>query len=97
MVTKKQYIEGHFILSGVTAGVPVGIPIGLWIGNIAIGPIIGLVLGLIVGAILEKRLNPNPIRLSEFEKARQRKWTWVGLVTGVVVLTIIAIIYFMQK
>jgi len=82
----KRYNKGHFIGIGIAIGLPLGVPIGVAIGNIALGPAMGLPFGLIIGLLMEKKLNPNPIEISDEEKARQKKLSWIGIVIGILLL-----------
>ena len=83
---EKRYQKGHFIGIGLAIGLPLGIPIGIAIGNIALGPAMGLPIGLVIGLIMEQRLNKNPIELTDEEKAKQRRFSWIGIIIGVLLL-----------
>ena len=89
---EKRYHKGHFIGIGLAIGLPIGIPIGMAIGNIALGPAMGLPIGLALGILMENRLNRNPIEPSDEEKARQRRFTWIGIAIGVLLLISIIVL-----
>ncbi len=93
MNNETRYKQGHFIGLGIAIGLPLGIPIGLMLGNIALGPALGLPFGIAIGVLMEQRLNPHPIPLTEEEKARQRKWGWWGMVIGMVVFVLLLALY----
>lgn len=82
MAEKKRYKQGHFLGIGIAIGIPIGIPIGLAMGNIAFGPALGLPIGLAIGAGMERKLNPNPIPLSDREQRNIRRGLWIALAAG---------------
>ena len=84
MKEEKQYSKGYFIEMGLVLGIPLGIPIALALGSIAFGPLIGTILGLTTGFLLEKKLNKNPIELSEKEKSKKKKVYSATLIVGLV-------------
>jgi hypothetical protein len=85
------------IIIGIATGLPLGIPVGLILGNIALGPALGLPLGLVIGMIMEKKLNPNPIEPTKEEEKRQKRWLWVSVLSGLVVLVVLIEIYLRNK
>ena len=93
MKEEKKYQKGYFIGIGIAIGLPIGIPIGLALGNIALGPAMGLPIGLVIGLIMEKRLNKNPIELSEEDKDRQKKLSWFGILIGVLLIVSIVTLF----
>ena len=97
MKEDKRYTKGHFIGIGIAIGLPIGIPIGLALGNIALGPALGLPIGLSIGIAMEKIHNKNPIPLTQEEKTKQNRWSWIGISVGLFLAIILAIIYFQAK
>lgn len=87
---EKRYPNGHFIAIGMVIGLPLGIPIGIALEMIAFGPAIGLVLGLGTGLYLEKKYNPDPLTLTQEEKAQRKKI--IMALSGIFLLGIIAFI-----
>jgi uncharacterized membrane protein YfcA len=97
MGNEKQYTKGHFIELGLVIGMPLGVALGLALGNIAFGPLIGAVIGIAAGAILEKKLNKNPIELSEEAKAKKRKYYLITLTVGVIFFVGVLSIFLLNK
>ncbi len=58
---------------GMIIGLPLGIPIGLLSGMISVGPAIGIALGAGIGLYLEKRYNPEPLKMTPEEEAQRKK------------------------
>ena len=75
-------------------GLPLGIPLGIAMGNIALGPAMGLPIGVAIGILMENKLNPTPIELSPEEKARQKKFSFLGIIIGILLLISIIILFF---
>jgi hypothetical protein len=97
MKVQKRYKKGHFIEMGLAAGIPSGIPLGLVLGNIALGPLLGVFIGLGTGFLMENIFNKNPVELSEKEKAKRNKLSRIGIITGLVLFLVIAVMYFSVK
>lgn len=85
MSQDEKHTKGYYLGLGLAIGIPLGIPIGLALGNIALGPAIGLPIGLIIGAIMEKKLNKEPLALSKEDQTKQKKFTWILLLIGIVI------------
>ncbi len=97
MKNEKQYPKGYFIGIGLAIGIPIGLPVGLAIGNMALGPALGLPIGLVLGMAMEKKYNKNPRELTEQEKMRQKRMSWLGILIGLVLFIGIVSIYFFIK
>lgn len=94
MITEKKHKEGYFIGLGIAMSLPISIPLGMILGNIALGPLIGLPIGLFTGWLLERKWNKDPIPLTDLERARQRRWSHMGITAGIIVLMILTMLYF---
>ena len=81
-----RYNKGHFIGIGIACGLPLGIPIGLFMGNIAIGPAMGLPIGLALGILMEKKFNPNPIKVAPEKTNKLKRIGWIIVIFGSAVL-----------
>ncbi len=97
MKSEKRYAKGHFIGIGLAIGIPMGIPIGVALGNIALGPAMGLPIGLGLGVIMEKKYNKNPRDLTEKEKMKQKRLSWIGVLIGLVLFIGIVLTYFLLE
>ena len=97
MTDEKQYPKGHFLGIGLAIGIPIGMPIGLALGNIALGPAIGLPIGLGLGVAMEKKYNKNPRELTEKEKIKKRRMSWIGILLGLVLFIGVVLSYSLMK
>lgn len=88
MNQEQKHTSGYYLGLGLAIGIPLGIPIGLALGNIALGPAIGLPIGLILGSLLEKKLNKTPLVLSKEDKKKQKKFTWILFLLGLIIFAL---------
>lgn len=88
MSRDEKHTKGYYLGLGLAIGIPLGIPIGLMLGDIALGPAIGIPIGLIIGILLEKRLNKEPIQLSEEDQEEQKNFSWILLLLAVVIFAL---------
>jgi hypothetical protein len=96
-VKRKRQKEGHYIGLGIAIGMPLSIPVGFLLGYIAIAPAIGFSLGMVIGTILEKKLNPDPIKLTAKEKRNRTIALWSTAIVGFIVLVIFVEYYLSLK
>lgn len=89
----KRKKEGHYLGLGIAIGMPIGFPFALLLGNIALAPAMGLPFGVVLGIILEKKYNPNPIKLTAKEKRNRKIVLGSTAVMGLVVLVIFVEFY----
>lgn len=85
MSQEEKHTSGYYLGIGLAIGIPIGIPIGLALGNIAFGPAIGLPIGLVIGLIMEKKLNKEPLILDEEDQLKQKNFSWVLLLLGIII------------
>ncbi|MDA3904780.1 MAG: hypothetical protein PF484_01770 [Bacteroidales bacterium] len=93
----EKHTKGYYIGLGLAIGIPLGIPVGLMLGNIALGPAIGAPIGLIIGAILENKFNKEPLILSKEDTVKQKNFTWLLLLLGVVIFAIFLLSFILFK
>ena len=79
--------EGYWISIGSGFGIILGLLIGIHLDNSAIGLIIGILIGGVFGYVLEKKLNPNPIKLTP----RQRR---LKIIMAIIVFILALVIAF---
>lgn len=94
---QKRYPEGHFMGLGIAIGIPLGIPIGLALGNIALGPAIGAAIGVLIGILMEKKKNPNPRELTKEEKRIKSRNLKILLYFGIVLFSILLLLFFISR
>lgn len=97
MITEKKHKEGYFIGLGIAMALPISVPVGMMLGNIALGPLITLPIGLFIGWILERRWNKNAIPLTDAEWIRQKRWSGIGVMIGLILLVLLTIAYFVIR
>jgi hypothetical protein len=97
MIENKRFKEGDFIGMGIAIGIPIGVPIGLILDSLPLGLAVSLPFGLAVGGFLEKNYNQNPIRLTETEKNRRKKWSLILIGVGLIILAGLAMAYLVQE
>lgn len=78
-------------------GMLMGLPIGFAMGNIALGPAMGLPIGAALGMGLEQKYNPEPLPATEEDRARSKRWSVIGLLVGLIVAGILAVVYFVYR
>lgn len=89
-----KFPKGHFMAQGIGIGMGLGIPIGLALGNIALGPAIGAAIGVAIGTSLEKK-HSGELREPSKEELKLKQYM-IYLLTGMLVLGIFIIFYFMK-
>jgi len=73
-------------------------PKGHFIGmGLAIGIPIGVPIGLGLGAAMERKYNKNPIELTEKEKTKKKKMSFIGILVGLAVFVAIVLVYFLAR
>ena len=85
---KEKRQEGYWLSIGSGFGIMFGLLIGIPFDNSAVGLLIGIIIGLIVGYILEKKFNPNPIRLTK----KQRRLKIILAIVAFVLALLIAVL-----
>lgn len=88
MNKEEKHTKGYFVGIGLAIGIPLGIPIGLILGNIALGPAIGLPIGLSIGLLMENKFNKEPLILSKDDQVKQKNFSWLLLLLGVVIFAL---------
>ena len=54
-------------------------------------------IGLGLGVAMEKKYNKNPRELTEKEKTKQKRMSWIGILVGLVLFIGIVLVYLLLK
>jgi len=90
MKQQQRYQEGHWLSIGSGFGIMFGLLIGIPFDNSAISLLVGVVIGLIFGYALEKKFNPNPIKLTP----KQRRLKIIMAIIVIIIAFLVAFFIF---
>lgn len=98
----RSFPAGTFTNSGLAAGAAIGVPLAAILGEPAymgIGVAVGAGIGLAIGTAVEDRFKRRGLirPLTETERLRRRRGSWIALGAGVVVAAALIAIYFFVR